>query len=416
LIDSLLEIPATFKLVFDFAFFWPGASEFRSILEVVKGIGAYDMPKSSALFSVTVLLGLAQLSLAQNTSGNQSWTASSQQEDPNGAMNPTRTSETHSVVDGRVIDKTLVESLGPDGRYVLYSETDKESVRVNDTTVRNVERSFGRDPDGEQTLIQERQEESSSLPGGEQKVVRTISNPDANGALQVVQRELEDSKQLSPLARETTTTVLCPDGNGRLAPTVQITQRETQSGDGTMDFRKSTLLSDGTGGWQLSEVREGTSKEENGQITSKEERVLRPDSNGNLAVVKRTVSKRTQAGSGEKRDTIETYSTNVPGQAGDDSLQLVQREIVVQQNTAAGAHNTTRQIEQANPANPSDGLRITEKAIDIVQSGGNGTPDERRTILTPDSDGRLGAVWVDIGKTGNPSAIQVDTRTAATPQ
>jgi hypothetical protein len=372
--------------------------------------------KSSVLFSVTVLLGLAQLCRAQNASGNQVWNVSSQQEDPGGGVNPTRTSETHTVADGRVIDKTLVETLGPEGQYVLYSETEKESVRVNDTTVRNIERSFGLGPDGERTLIQERQEESRSLSGGEEKVVRTISNPDANGALQVVQRELEDSKQLSPGARETTTTVLTPDVNGGLTPAVQIVEREMQSGDGTIDFKKTTQLSDGTGHWQLSEVREGISKQENGQIRSKDERVLRPDSNGNLAVVERTVSKQTDAGSGEKRDTIDKYSTNVPGQAGNDSLQLVQREITVQQNTAAGGHSTTRQIEQANPGDPRDGLRVTEETINIVKPGGSGAADEKRTILTPDSDGRLGEVWVDVGKTSNPSVIQVDTRPPAKPQ
>jgi hypothetical protein len=366
--------------------------------------------KSSARFSVMVLFGLAQLSLAQTASGNQSWTANSQQEDPNGAINPTRTSETHTVVDGRVIDKTLVETLGPDGQYVLYSDTERESVRVNGATVRNIERSFGRGPDGEPTLIQERQEESRSLSGGEQKVVRTISNPDANGALQVVQRELEDSKQLSPGVRETTTTVLTPDVNGVLTPAVQIAHRETQSTDGTIDFRKSTLLSDGTGHWQLSEVREGITKQEKGQILSKDERVLRPDSNGNLAVLEHTVSKQTEAATGEKRDTIETYSTNVPGQAGDDSLQLVQRETIVQQNTAAGGHSTSRKIEQANPGDPGDGLRVTEATVNILQPVGSGTTDERLSILTPDSDGRLGEVWVDVGKTGNPSVIQVDTR------
>src|SRR5271166_3078248 len=369
--------------------------------------------KSYVSLSVIVLLGLAQLCLAQNT--NQSWTASSQQQDPNGGLNPNRTSVTHTVVDGRVVDKTVVETLGPDGRYLVYSETEKESVRVNDTTVRNTERSFGRSTDGERTLIQERQEESRSLPGGEQKVVRTVSNPDANGALQVVQREVEDSKQLSPGVRETTTTVLTPDINGRLAPAVQTVQRETKSSDGTIDFKKTTSLTDGTGRLQLGEVREGTIKQENGQI-SKEERVLRPDSNGTLAVVERTVSKQTEAGPGKKRETVETYSSNVPGQAGNDSLQLVQRQITVQQNTAAGGHSTTRQIEQANPGNPSDGFRVTEETINIVQPGGNATADEKQTILTPGSDGRLGAVWVDIGKTGNPSAIQVDTRTPAKPQ
>lgn len=372
--------------------------------------------KSSVLFSVTALLVLAQLCRAQNASGNQVWNSSSQQEDPSGGLNPTRTSESHTVVNGRVIDKTLVETLGPDGQYVLYSETEKESVRVNDSTVHNIERSFGLGPDGERTLIQERQEESRSLSGGEQKVVRTISNPDANGALQVVQRVLEDSKQLSPGARETTTTVLTPDVNGGLTPAVQVVERETKSSDGTIDFKKTTQLSDGTGHWQLSEVREGTSKQENGQIRSKEERVLRPDSNGNLAVVERTVSKQTDAGPGEKRDTIDKYSTNIPGQAGNDSLQLVQREITLQQNTAAGGHSTTRQIEQANPGDPTGGLLVTEKTINILRPDGSGAASEKRTILTPDSDGRFREVWVDIGKTSNPSVVQVDTRPPAKPQ
>jgi hypothetical protein len=368
--------------------------------------------QSSAVFPATILLGLAQLCFAQSTSGNQSWTASSQQEDPDGGKNPTRTSETHTVVDGRVIDKTLVETLGPDGRYVPYSETEKESVRVNDSTVRNVERSFGRGPDGERTLIQEKQEESQSLPGGEEKVVRTISNPDGNGALQVVERDLEHSKQLSPDARETTTTVLSPDGDGRLTPAVQIEQRETKSGDGTTDFKKTTQFSDGSGRWQLSEVREGSRKEENGQVISKEERVLRPDSNGKMSVVERTVSKQTEAGPGEKRNTTETYSTNVPGLAGDDSLQLVQRSTTIQDNSS-GKVSTTRQIEQANPGDPSTGLHVTEKTIDIVQPGSNGGAAEKRTLLAPDADGRLHEVWVDVGKTGNPSAIQVDTRAPA---
>jgi hypothetical protein len=371
--------------------------------------------KSSVVFSAT-LLGLARFCLAQNTPGNQSWTSSSQQEDPNGAINPTRTTETHTVVGGRVVDRTLVETLGLDGRYVLYSDTEKESGRANNTTVRKVERSFARGPDGERTLIQERQEESRSLAGGEQKVVRTVSNPDANGALQVVQRELEDSKQLSAGVRETTTTVLAPDVNGGFAPAVRIEQRETQSSDGTIDFKKSTLLSDGTGHWQLSEVREGTSKQENGSMRSKDERVLRLDANGNLSVVERTVSKQTEIGSEEKRETVETYSTNVPGQAGNDSLQLVQRETTVQQNAAAGGHSTARQIERANPGDPSGGLRVAEETINIVKPGGSGTADEKRTILSSDSDGRLGQVWVDVGKTSNPSVIQVDTRPPAKPQ
>jgi hypothetical protein len=370
----------------------------------------------SALALLAAALGLPRVGLAQATSGDQSWTASSQQESPDGAMNPTRTTETHTEIDGRVVDKTSVERLGPDGRYVPYSETEKESIRVNDTTVRNIERTFGRDSDGSRTLIQEEQQELRSLPGDELKVTRTISSPDANGAMQVVRRELEDSKQLNSSVRVTNTTVLTPDLNGGLSPAVQTEQRETRSNDGTIESKKSSFLADGTGQWKLAEVRESTAKQEGAEIRTKEELVLRPDSNGNLAVVERTVNKQAQAGPGEKRDTTETYSTNVPGQAGNDSLQLVQRETTVQRTTSTGTQSTARQVEQPSPGAPNGGLQVTKEAIDIVRPSESGTANQTRTVLTPDSDGRLVQVWVDTGKTGNPSAIHVDTGTSTKSQ
>ena len=371
--------------------------------------------KSFLLVSLAAALGIPRICMAQGNSGAQSWTASSQQGSPGEAVNPTRTNETHTEVNGRVVDRTSVETLGPDGRYVPYSDTEKESLRINDTTVRNIERTFGRDSDGHSTLIQERQEESRSLPGGEQKVTRTISNPDANGGLQVVQRELEHSQQLSPAVRVTKTTVLTPDGNGGFSAAAQTEERETKSSDGTVRSRKSTLLSDGTGGWKLSEVRENTIRQE-GEVRSKDERVLRPDSTDNLAVVEHTVNKQAQTGTGETHDTTETYSTNVPGVAGDSSLQLVNRETTVRRTTSGGAQTTARQIEQPRPGDLSDGLHVTQEAIDIVWPGGNGSADQSRIILAPDSDGRLGQVWIDTGKTNDPSVIEVDTSGSTKPQ
>jgi hypothetical protein len=361
----------------------------------------------SMFASVVPLCILPPLCLAQDSSTSQSWTTSNQQDDPNGTINPVRTRTSHQQINGRTIDTTTVETLGPDGRYVLYSSTQKESVHVNDTTVRTTERTFGQGQDGEQTLIQEKQEESRSLPGGEESVVRTTSTPDADGAMQVVQREIEDSKQLSPGVRETNTTVLLPNIEGGLTPAVQTDLRETKNGDGTSEFKKSTLLSNGTGGWQLAEVRQGTTTQAGGQ-TSKDERVLRPDANGAMAVAERTVSQQTQS-PGETRDTTETYSTNVPGQAGDNNLQLVRRDTTVRENTLAGGQNSTREIEQPNPADPSAGLRLTQEAIDIVRPGSNSIAQQDRTILTPGSDGLLHEVWLDLGKTDNPSVVHVDT-------
>jgi hypothetical protein len=372
--------------------------------------------KSSSLISLAFALGLVPTCRAQDDSANKSWSQSSQQASPNGALNPTRTRQTHTESGGRIVDKTSVESLGPDGRYIPYQDTEKESVRVDATTTRSIERTFGTGPDGQRTLIQERQEESRSLPGGEQKVIRTVSNPDADGKLQLVQRELQDSKQSAPGVRETKTTVLTPDAEGGLTAAVQIEERQKQSSDGTVEFKKSTLLSDGAGHWQLSEVREGTSKEGSGQGRTQEERVLRPDADGKLVEVERTISKQTAGGPGEKRDTVETYSTNVPGIAGTDALQLVQRETTVRRITTAGEQRSIRQIERPSPGNPTNDLHVTDEVIDIVRPGGSGGTEQKRTILTQDSNGSLGEVWVYMGKTTNPSAIQVDTRTSTKPQ
>jgi hypothetical protein len=358
-------------------------------------------------------LGAPQL-VSQSAPSNQSWKATSEQESPGGTLNPTRTTQTHTEINGRIVDKTTVERLGPDGRYVPYSETEKESIRINDSTVRNVERTYGRDADGHRTLIQQTQEQSARLPDGEEKITRTTSNPDADGQLQVVRQEREDSRQVSSAVRVTNTTVLATDINGGLSAAMQTEQRETKSSDGTVQSTKSTLMPDGNGGWKLCEVRESTTKPEGTGASRSEQSVLRPDTNGHLAVVEHKVERQTQ-GAGEKRDTTETYSTNVPGQAGDDNLQLVERETTVRHSSGAG-QSTIRQVEQPDPGDPNAGLNVTEQAIDIVRAGSNGTANETRTVLTPDADGRLGQVWVDMGKTSDPAAVQVDTKPPAKPQ
>jgi len=150
---------------------------------------------------------------------------------------------------------------------------------VNDTTVRSVERSYGRDADGRRTLTQETREESRNFADGGKKVTRTTSNPDGDGALQVVQRAEIDSKVLSPGVRDTKTTLFSADGGGGLGATMQIEERERKVDATTVELTKSTSLSDGAGHWVVSEVRQGTTRQD-GSGTTKEERVLRPDADG----------------------------------------------------------------------------------------------------------------------------------------
>ena len=357
--------------------------------------------------AVVCFLTLLPLGQAQSNSGSGSWTSSSQTEGSESAANPTRTREVHTESNGRVIDKVITETLGPDGRYIPYSETDKESVRVNDTTVRTIERSYGM-AGGEKTLISQKQEETRTLANGDEKTERTISGLDGSGGLQVVQREMVDTKQISPGVTTTKSTVYSADGSGGLGATVQTELTEKKTGEGKTEFKKSTMLSDGAGHWQASEVREESTQQQAGGGQIKEERVSRPDAgSGNLSVVERTVTRETTGSNGDKRDTTETYSTSIPGLTSDGSLQLVKREDTVQHAGAGGQQNTTRQVEQLNPGDPSSGLQVIQQGTDTMRTGSNGVTQSQMTVSVKGPDGQMHAVLVNTGKSDKPVVIDM---------
>jgi len=334
----------------------------------------------------------------------QSWTATTQQQLPSN-LNPTRTSETHTQTGGRTFDNQSIQTMGTDGHYSPYLDVQKETVKVDANTVRTIERSFGRDADGRKTLVQVTEEEKRSLPGGEVKVTRSTSDPDGNGALKLVQREVQDVRQISHTVQESKSTLLTPSLNGGLTASMQTTERETKTSDHNVEFRKSTLLPDSNGNWQVNEVREGTIKDD-GKNRTKEESVLRPGTDGNLSVVARTVSRESQNAAGEKRATVETYASD-PG-SGMDGLRLEQRVVTVHRQGDDGMQSTDQQVEQRNPGQPSDGLRVTKQAIDIVRPGTGGTTRETQTVRSLDSNGDLGVVSVDTRRQEGAPAVQVD--------
>jgi hypothetical protein len=368
------------------------------------------------LLTTVMMCALATCSRAQNQSGSdtstpQSWKESTSQQSPSGNLNPIRTRESHSESGGRTIDKQVVERLGPDGRYEPYLNVERETVKVDSGTTRTVEHTYVRGPDGGRTLQQLTTEETRNLSGGEQRIARSVSNPDANGTLQVVRRQISDSKQIDANIRETKTTVLSPDLNGGLSPVAQVTERETKTGEHSAQFKKSTLLPDGNGGWNVGEVREGVIQGIGTQQQTRDEKVSRPDGNGNLNVAERTVTTQSQPAPGESRNTVEKYATDIPGTSGDGSLRLTERSTSTQQTSAAGTR-TVQQTQQANSANPSNGMKVTSKTIDIVRPGSGDSTHRTTTVLSLDSKGDLGVVWVDTGKKDNQPSVKLDTNPA----
>ena len=349
-------------------------------------------------------------SLCAQTSGVQatesaSWTTITESHTVD--TNPMRTTESHRQSDKGTVDSQSVERLGADGHYEPFYDIEKESVRVNDTTIRTVERTFTRDGSGRKILTQVMEEEEQSLPTGDEKVVRTTSNADLDGRLRVVQREVADTKRTSPDVQEKKTTVFLSDGRGGLLPSMQIQQRERRSADHTVEVQKSTLLLDGAGNWQVYERKESTIKED-GKERITEEHVLQPGADGKLALVSRTLGKESETAAGEKRNTVETYSTDILGSAPDGTLHLSQRVSVVKRARSDGAQATEQQLEQLDPGDPGAGLRLTTKTLHVVQPDTSGTR-ETRTIEVRDASGSFRVVSFDTGKSDKVHAINVES-------
>lgn len=345
----------------------------------------------------------AQGSGSQTDEANKSWTATTDSQSDN--VNPTRTIESHTQSDNRTLDKQSVQRRGSDGHFEPYQDIEKETVQVDPATVRTITRTFGRDADGAKTLVEVIEEEEHSLPGGDSKVVRSTSNPDVNGNLQLVRRRIEETKRTSKDVEETKTTVMLPSVNGGLVPAVKVQERREQGASGTVESQQTTLLPDGAGNWQVGEIRRITTRQE-GDNRSTEEQVSLPDSEGQLGEVSRTMSNEAATVSGEKHNTVETYSISVPGAVGDGSLHLVKRATTAQLPSSNGQQTIEQQVEQADPGDPGSGLRVTILTTDTMRPGPSGV-QATRTVRVRDANGSFGVVSVDTTKSDNIHAIQV---------
>jgi hypothetical protein len=308
-------------------------------------------------FSPLVLLAIAMLpccgqTLCAQTSDppaaetTQPWSAST--ETQSDGVSLTRTTESHSQNGNRTLDNQSLQRRGSNGQFEPYQDIEKTTVKVDATTVRTTTRIFGRDSDGNKNLVQVIDEEQRTLPGGESNVVRSTSNPDANGKLQLAQREIAETRKTSKDAEETKTTVLLPSVNGGLVPSMKLDERRNSKPDGSVDSRKTTLVPDADGHWQVSEVRQATTTKD-GNNLSTQESVSRSDSEGKLSEVSRTVTRESENAAGEKHNTVDQYSVDAPGSAPDGSLHLVERATTAERANTKGSQAT--QTVQARDAN-----------------------------------------------------------------
>ena len=358
-------------------------------------------------FSLVLCISTAVCAKAQNAQPNstaESGTSTTQTSVDD--TSPVRTLDSHVKSGNRTVDKRRVELLGPDGQFQPDSDTEKETVQVDQTTMRTTVRTYTWDANGQRKLAKVTEEEARTSASGDVQVVSTTSSSDLNGNLQVVQREVADTKKTSPDAQETKTTVYLADGNGGFTASRQTQELQKRSADQKVELKKTTLLPDGNGNWEVGEVTK-RSIQEDGKKQITEEQVSRPDSDGRLSEFSRTVGEETETSIGERSNTVDTYSTIVPGVTGDGRLHLNQRVTTVEKKDSGGKI-TEQRVEELNPGDPHAGLQVSSKTKYTVQYGASGT-QQTKTVQARDANGAFNVISLETRKSD-----QVPARTDGT--
>ena len=365
-------------------------------------------------FSLVLCISTAVCAKAQNAQPNstaESGTSTTQTSVDD--TSPVRTLDSHVKSGNRTVDKRRVELLGPDGQFQPDSDTEKETVQVDQTTMRTTVRTYTWDANGQRKLAKVTEEEARTSASGDVRVVSTTSSSDLNGNLQVVQREVADTRKTSPDAQETKTTVYLADGNGGFTASRQTQELQKRSADQKVELKKTTLLPDGNGNWEVGEVTK-KSIQEDGKKQITEEQVSRPDSDGRLSEFSRTVGEETETSIGERSDTVDTYSTIVPGVTGDGRLHLNQRVTTVEKKDSGGKI-TEQRVEELNPGDPHAGLQVSSKTKYTVQYGASGT-QQTKTVQARDANGAFNVISLETRKSDQVPAAREQTAPSDKPQ
>jgi hypothetical protein len=192
---------------------------------------------------------------------------------------------------------------------------------------------------------------------------------------------------------------------------VQTRELQKRKAGDEVEVKTTTLYPGANGNWQLGEAVEKTIKDD-GNNRTVEDRVSRPDSEGEVSQFSHTVSKETETAPGEISNTVETYSTVVPGVAQDGSLHLKQRVTTVRNKSS---DRTTEQVEQPNPGNPTDGLQVRAKTKYTVQYAASGAR-QTKTIQVRDTNGTFNLVSDETQKTQAVPPTQAPVAPSDTPK
>lgn len=277
---------------------------------------------------------------------------------------------------------------------------------------------------GGERVDREEVERSRRISDTQYQVERTIRTPDLNGRL-ATQELIKEDHQLKGNTEEIQRSYYQPDISGKMTAQVVENETVTQITPREKHSTRALYRPDSDGKFAINEIEEGTEKKISDKLTVKETSRKLKEVSGQMTVVENVKETITKTGDNAFRKETVVHQTNYEGRlllsdkvtetqsettdgvrkyqrllesrnvhrllpnVNTTGLSVAQRVTGEERRLPDGTVETTTQIETINPANPSDGLRITEVVTETSKPLGNGKVSVERTIKTRDTNGNL---------------------------
>jgi hypothetical protein len=262
-----------------------------------------------------------------------------------------------------------------------WVETETETVVQTDKKVHTITRAYRNDPQGRRRLVEVVEETIEYSPNGEAKGVKTTSAADLDGRLKVSRRETQEVRLDGEDASQTVLTVELVSVNGRLKPVERLEQKEQKSGEGSAELERDLLTVDGNGRWQLSEKREGSIEDVDGE-TLVRETVYRLDGNRELTVFEQIAGREWTDEDGSSHRVSDKYLFDFDGEP-----TLNERVNITRQVLEDGSYEVVQEIS-GSPNSGVAGDLSPQQRIIVHESG----DETETTVEMVDIAGKMRAV------------------------
>lgn len=282
-----------------------------------------------------------------------------------------------------------VEARDVEGRMSPRQETVTETVRTAPDTARSRREVFGFAGDGRRRLLETTESQQDVQANGDTNAVHDTFTADLNGRVAQTSRRVERTRAAAPGVRETETTTLMPTPNEALGEVTRIEDSERRIDPGRVQYDSTRLVRDVNGRWQATESQGGEARDIGATERLEEQTIQRLDMNGRLAVVERTVARRSSAN--ERDDVIIETQTPFVDRLPDPGGGLAVSERVRRTTTKApdGGLSTVEEVEGRNPAAPGDPLRVIRRTVTTVRPLDANRWVTERQVFERDVNGRM---------------------------